>query len=58
MRVFVISLVSYISWDCQFLMTKNRPIVPIVSKTNLGFSTKLHERSLFALFLRLVRRPH
>ena len=68
MRVFVISLVSYICGDCQFptefcsLLGSVLSLidalqgVPIVSKTNLCFSTVLHERSPIALFLRLVCR--
>ena len=66
MRVFVISLVSYICVDCQ-IPKKIRSLlgsvlslidalqgVPIVCKTNWCVSTVLLERSLIALFLRLV----
>ena len=68
MRVFVISLVSYICVDCQ-IPNKFRSLlgsvlslidalqgVPIVCKTNWCVSTVLHERSPIALFLRLVCR--
>ena len=64
MRVFVISLASYIREGCQ-VPTEIRSLlvsvlslivalqgVPIVSKTNFGFSTQLHDCSFFALFLR------
>ena len=68
MRVFVISLVSYICVGCQ-TPNKIRSLlgsvlslidalqgVPIVCKTNWCVSTVLHERSPIALFLRLVSR--
>ena len=68
MRVFVISLVSYICGDCQISNKIRSPLdsvlsliddlqgVPIDSKTSLCVSTVLHERSPIALFLRLVCR--
>ena len=68
MRVFVISLVSYICGDCQF-PNKIRSLlgsvlslidalkgVPVNSKTTLCFSLVLHERSPITLFIRLVCR--
>ena len=66
MWVFVISRVSFICGDCQFpnkIRSLLGPVhslidalqgVPIVSKTNLCFSTVLYERFPIALILKLV----
>ena len=69
MQAFVISLVSCIRGACQFptevrsllgsvlSLSDSLQDVPIVFKTSLYFSSnKLHERSLFAIFLRLFCR--